>query len=369
MLLLPDLNRRLADIAENSSLQFADLAAGNIAGQQVRFKYTVETTAAAKSVVGVHAVDLPDRRYLIASITKPVVTMMAVQLGAEGRLSLNQPVSGFVEGFNRGPLRTITIRHLMTHTSGLPDMLPNNAELRMQYATLADFAEHTSRITPDFAAGTECRYSSMGIAVLAVIIEQLTNSQLPELLRQRLFTPLGMNSSWLGLPSDQAADLMSTVLPCELPPWQQQASDWNWNSRYWRTLGAPWGGMISTAEDLGRLAIMVLKRGASHIGEDVLRDATISACTRNQTRHMAALSEADRVQRPWGLGWRFNWPDHATCFSDFLPKSAIGHWGATGTMMWIDRHSERWCVILTNQSYENSQTVIQRMSNLIAASM
>ncbi len=369
MTLSSDLTHRLLTIAGNSSLQFADVAAGDQSGQQLRFTYTTASSADDERVAFAPEVNLPDRRYLIASITKPVVTMMAVQLATEGQLTLNQPVRDVVESFNRGPLRTITIRHLMTHTSGLPDMLPNNTELRMQHATLADFAEHTSRITPDFGAGTDCRYSSMGIAVLAVIIEQLTNSRLRELLHHRLFRPLDMNSSWLGLPTDQAADLMPTVVPCELPPWQQQASDWNWNSLYWRTLGAPWGGMISTAEDLGRMAVAMLKHGHSETGEDVLRDATIVACTRNQTQHMAALAEADRIQRPWGLGWRFNWPDHATCFSDFLPKSAIGHWGATGTMMWIDRRSERWCVILTNQPYEDSQTVIQRMSNLIATSM
>jgi CubicO group peptidase (beta-lactamase class C family) len=83
---------------------------------------------------------------------------------------------------------------------------------------------------------------------------------------------------------------------------------------------------------------------------------------------MNALPETDRVQRPWGLGWRLNWLDHSSCFSDFLPGSAFGHWGATGTMMWIDRKSLRWCVILTNQPYETSQTVIQKMSNCIAAS-
>ena len=368
MLPAPDLTQHLHDIAGNSSLQFADLAAGTAAGPAVRFRFTAATAASDKHSAFGEATKLPDRRYLIASITKPVVTMMAVQLAAEGRLSLNEPVRDFVEGFNRGPLRNITIRHLMTHTSGLPDMLPNNKELRMQHATLSDFVEHTSQITPDFVAGTDCRYSSMGIAVLAVIIEQLTNARLQELLHHRLFKPVGMNSSWLGLPAEQAADLMPTVLPCELPPWQQQAIDWNWNSHYWRTLGAPWGGMISTAEDLGRLAVAILRHGASQTGEQVLREATIKACTRNQTRHMAALSEADRVQRPWGLGWRFNWPDHATCFSDFLPKSAFGHWGATGTMLWIDRRSGRWCGILTNQPYEVSQTVIQRMSNLIATS-
>jgi CubicO group peptidase (beta-lactamase class C family) len=161
--------------------------------------------------------------------------------------------------------------------------------------------------------------------------------------------------------------LLPTTVPCELPPWQQPDSDWNWNSRYWRTLGAPWGGMISTVEDLGKLASMILRGGRDPAGDSILLNATVRTSTCNQTRHFSELAEADRVQRPWGLGWRFNWLDHSSCFSDFLPENAFGHWGATGTLMWIDPASDRWCVILSNQPYEDSQSVIQRMSSTVAA--
>ena len=364
---------QLGLIAEASSLGFADLAAGDLDSLQLRFRYTgsraisaslMPTESTNSSIVD--AFDIPDRRYLIASITKPVVGMLAVQLAVDGLLALNEPVRDYVEGFHRGPLRNITIRHLMTHTSGLPDMLPNNVELRVQHATLAEFVGATTRVTPDFSPGNDCRYSSMGIAVLAIIIERLRGNSIHELVRQHTFEPLEMSSSWLGLPTDQATRLMPTVVPSELPPGQQVDSDWNWNSRYWRSLGAPWGGMISTAEDLGRFARCLLAEGRSPQGEVVFSSAAVCAATKNQTRHMAGLPESDRVHRPWGLGWRFNWPDHSTCFSDFLPSRAFGHWGATGTLIWIDPKSRRWCVILTNQPHEESQSVIQRMSNVIA---
>jgi len=74
---------------------------------------------------------------------------------------------------------------------------PNNNELRAQQATLSDFVHHTIHMTPDFPPGTNSRYSSMGFAVLAVIIEQLTNASVHNLLAERLFTPLSMRSSWL----------------------------------------------------------------------------------------------------------------------------------------------------------------------------
>lgn len=355
------LPRDLTTILAGSAVQFADLSAGTAAGRSLHMQYSATKTAAAGTQ------NDSGRRYLIASITKPIVGMLAVQLASAGRLSLNEPVREFVDGFNRGPLRAITIRHLLTHSSGLPDMLLNNNDLRARHASLAEFVSETARVTPEFPAGTSCRYSSMGFAVLAEIIEQISETPLPELLRRDLFDPLQMQDSWLGIPSAEFEELQSTLMPCELPLWQQQAADWNWNSRYWRCLGAPWGGMTSTSNDLGRLAVCMLNQGTSPDHQPIIHPLVISSSTQNQTFHMSGLVESDRLHRPWGLGWRFNWPDHATCFSDFVSSEAYGHWGATGTLMWIDPKTQIWCVILTNQPYEVSQTVIQRLSNRITS--
>jgi CubicO group peptidase (beta-lactamase class C family) len=362
----------LHEIATKSSLKYADVAAGDAAGLQLRMRYTAPDLPATNSAGSpLDAAELPDRRYLIASITKPIVAMAAVQLAADGHFALTDPVRNHLPEFHRGPLRQITIRHLLTHTCGLPDMLPNNAELRAASATADDFVKATAEVTPDFAAGTDCRYSSMGFAVLAKIMESITHSKCAEHLQQAVFQPAGMQSSWLGLPTDAAKELMPTVLPCDLPIWQSSDSHWNWNSRYWRTLGVAWGGMMSTAEDLGRLATCLVNDEKSSLPEGksntVFSSAVVQSCLSNQTQHIAGLFEADRIQRAWGFGWRQNWLDHSATFSDFLSADAIGHWGATGTMMWIEPARSRWCVILTTQPYEESQTVIQRMSNVIAA--
>ena len=354
------LTRDLRTILAGSSVQFADISAGTVAGQTLHVEYSATEYGAAGTQ------NDSGRRYLIASITKPIVGMLAVQLASEGRLSLNEPVREFVEGFNRGPLRTITFRHLLTHTSGLPDMLLNNNELRARHASLAEFVSETAKVTPEFPAGTGCRYSSMGFAVQAEVIEKITQTPLPELLQRDLFAPLRMQDSWLGIPSAEFERMQSTLVPCELPIWQQQAPDWNWNSLYWRCLGAPWGGMTSTSNDLGRLAVCMLNQGTSTDHQTIIHPLVISSSTQNQTCYMSGLAESDRLHRPWGLGWRFSWHDHATCFSDFVSPETYGHWGATGTLMWIDPRTKIWCVILTNQPYEVSQTVIQRLSNRIA---
>jgi CubicO group peptidase (beta-lactamase class C family) len=306
-------------------------------------------------------------RYLIASLTKPVVSLLAVQLAAQGRFWLNEHLRTFRPDFRRGPLRTITLRHLLTHSSGLPDMLPENEQLRAAHASVADFATATAQQDPAFQPGSAISYCSMGFALLQSVIETTAAESLPQLLHNNLFTPLGMHNSWLGLPAANAATLLEQCLPCELPPGQSPETDWNWNSLYWRTLGAPWGGMTSSAADLGKLLGCIADNGRLAGGQQLIAPAVISASLSSQTRCMAALPAPDRESRPWGLGWRLNWPDHHGCFSDFLPAAAAGHWGATGTLMWVDLASGRWCVILTNQPFERSQRVIQQLSNLIAA--
>ncbi len=361
----------LSVIAAKSSLKYVDVAAGDAGGLKLRMQYTAQGSGVTSaSHAPLLAAEFPDRRYLIASITKPIVAMTAVQLAADGHLSLNDAVRDHLPEFHRGPLRQITIRHLLTHTSGLPDMLPQNTELRAAFATTQDFVNATAKIMPDFAAGTDCRYSSMGFAVLAAIIESITQSTCADHLRRNVLQPAGLHSTWLGLSSETADELMPTVLPCDLPLWQSADSAWSWNSRYWRTLGAAWGGMISTAEDLGRLATCLLNDGESESPglaiSNIWNRAVVRASLSNQTQHIAGLFEADRVQRAWGFGWRQNWLDHAATFSDFLAADAIGHWGATGTMMWIDPVTSRWCVILTTQPYEQSRSAIQRMSNVVA---
>ena len=362
---------KLHGILSDSSLKYADLSAGDASGLKLRVKYTGHGTGvAAQRGLPLLADELPDRRYLIASITKPIVAMTAVQLVAEGHFALNDAVRDHLPGFQRSSVRPITIRHLLTHTSGLPDMLPQNTELRAAAATTQDFANAAAEITPDFTAGTDCQYSSMGFAVLAAIIESITHTTCADHLLRKVLQPAAMHSTWLGLPLESVDQLFPTVLPCDLPIWQVANSAWSWNSRYWRTLGAAWGGMISTAEDLGRLATCLLNDGeAESLGSAanvIWKSGVVRTCLSNQTQHIAGLTEVDRILRARGFGWRKNWLDHAETFSDFLSADAIGHWGATGTMMWIEPETSRWCVILTTQPYEQSQSVIQRMSNVVA---
>lgn len=351
---------RLRQIAESSPLAHLDIDAGRVGGSAIQLQF--DRTDASATHTG-----SARRRFLTASLTKPVVALQVLQLVAEGVLCLSDRVSDHLPPFNRSGLRRLTVRHLLTHTSGLPDMLPDNEQLRASHASLQEFANGAATVTPGFEPGTDSRYSSMGFAVLAGLVERVTGRTLRQIMAADLFQALDLRSIWLGVPAD--GDELASVLPNELPSWQPPDCDWNWNSRYWRTLGAPWGGLISTAEDLGRLAQILLSDGRLSDGTAVISPATIRESFRNQTACFADIAEPTRRARGWGFGWRHNWPDHHACFGDLLPPDAVGHWGATGTLMWIDPRSATWAVLLTTTPWETSRLTLQRLSNVLATAL
>ncbi|MEY3174450.1 MAG: Esterase EstB [Planctomycetota bacterium] len=364
MLLSEQHTHRIERILQASQLCYADMAIGTATGISSWCSWRRDAGAETGRLL-MGELDPPAAHYLVASLTKPFVAVLAVQLAAEGWFWLNEPVRRFLPAFSRGPLRTITLRHLLTHTSGLPDMLPENEHLRARHAGVLEFAEAVSRIDPAFQPGTSLSYCSMGFAVLEAVIRGVVGRSLPQLLDELLVQPLGLRNSWLGLPAAEAPRMLEQTIACELPPSQPADSNWHWNSQYWRTLGAPWGGLISTTGDLGELLGMMLRGGSSVEGAQVLSFGVVEAAVSNQTQYIAGLGEQDRLRRPWGYGWRLNWLDHSGCFSDLLPADSFGHWGATGTVMWADRRSGSWGVVLTNQPWERSQGAIQRLSNVL----
>jgi CubicO group peptidase (beta-lactamase class C family) len=107
-----------------------------------------------------------DTIFLIASITKPIVCAAAVQLIEQGRLCLDDPVINVVPEFGACGKEGVTIRHLLTHTSGLPDMVPENHAFRAAHKPLAAFVARICELDLLFEPGTQISYQSCGIAML-----------------------------------------------------------------------------------------------------------------------------------------------------------------------------------------------------------
>ncbi|OAI57871.1 hypothetical protein AYO47_07325 [Planctomyces sp. SCGC AG-212-M04] len=307
----------------------------------------------------------PDDRFVIASLTKPVVAMGVLALVEQGRIGLNDRVSEYLPEYRDAPKRSTTIRHLLTHTSGLPDSLPNNFALRQAHAPLAEFVKGACEIGLDFPPGRGVQYQSLGYALLGEIINRVSGRPFGQFLKEAFFDPLGMESTTIG---PVAPKVSKPIVEIRVPAEMSGGDDWNWNSPYWQELGAPWGGMISTARDLARFCEMILGEGRLN-SVRVLSEASVRAATTNQLEYLRDVPEADRRTRPWGFGWRLNWPAHAACFADILPATAFGHWGATGTLFWMNRENQAAVVILSSQPVEKDRSPITKLSNAVAAAI
>ncbi|MBN9517163.1 beta-lactamase family protein [bacterium] len=303
-----------------------------------------------------------DALFLMASITKPVVYMAAMILVERGRLNLTDPVTRYVPEFAANGKGAVLVSHLFTHTSGLPDMLPNNAELRRRHADLPTFYAAAARDTTlAFAPGTNLSYQSMGTAVVADIVGRLSGVPVAEFVKREIFAPLGLASTRLGI----AGLDRDRVVRVQLQDYQV-GSDFHWNSRYWQDLGAPWGGMFSTPADFAVVLHLLLNGGAVG-GVRVLSPASVRMMTTNRLNDYPDLPEPLRRTQPWGLGWRLNHPGTPGSWGDLLGRDVFGHTGATGTLVWADPQTGGFAVILTNALREWAPWRLVHLSNAVAA--
>src|SRR4051812_34923486 len=111
-----------------------------------------------------------DALFLIASITKPVTVTAAMMLVERGLIALEEKVSAYVPAFAAKNKGEVQVRHRMPHTSGLPDMLPDNEKLRRAHKPLSAFVEGTCQVELAFPPGTRVSYQSMGTLMLAEVV-------------------------------------------------------------------------------------------------------------------------------------------------------------------------------------------------------
>ena len=307
----------------------------------------------------------PDALFLTASITKPVTVTALMMLVERGLLTLEDRVARFVPRFAANGKQDVQIRHLMTHTSGLPDMLPNNDMLRGGPSA----AQRLHRRGLQAAAAVSAGHARSATRAWAPPCwpRSCTRSPAPtcpSFCGKRSFGPLGMNDTSLGLQQPERRERIAAVRFSA----EQQKTDWNWNSPYWLGFGAPWGGMITSPADFARFCLMML--GGGSLGDTkLLSQATVRAMTANQLAAMPQVPEEDRRCKPWGLGWRLNWPAHSANFGDLLGPRTFGHWGATGTLCWMDPDSSAFLILFTTQPQEPDGRFLARISNLVAAAM
>lgn len=292
-----------------------------------------------------------DDVFLIASITKPMTAAGVMLLADRGELSLSDPAMKFLPEFSEGDRKQITIQHLLTHTSGLPDQLPHNSDLRKAHAPLSEFVAGAVKTPLLFTPGEKYSYQSMGILLAAEIAERITAEPFRDFLKRELFQPLGMTRTELGLGDFTVADTVRSQVEFAAPEagsGKPEARDWDWNSPYWRDLGSPWGGAHSTATDIELFLRSFL--GSDH---PVLKPATARSMIRNHTPGMSAAR---------GLGFQLG-----ADFGEDCSERTFGHGGSTGTRSWADPERGLSFVLLTSLPARMSgKTILDPVSNLVS---
>ncbi|MGI8917267.1 MAG: serine hydrolase domain-containing protein [Pyrinomonadaceae bacterium] len=291
--------------------------------------------------------------YDLASLTKPLVTgMLCAQLVEKGDLTLDSSVAHYLPEFERTDRQLITVRELLTHTSGLPAWRPlyvlaeNNRERAL--GVIANEAL-------EYKTGTRVVYSDLGFIVLGFLLERLTGTQLGELARTEIIEPLKLQDTFF----NPEMALQTGIAACETGnAYERQTALVSGGEHYssWREqviwgevhdgnsyfLGGVAGhaGLFSTAKETLRLATQFL----AHQSELLNADTCTELFTRNMTK---GLEEARSIS--WQLAQS---PESAAGLS--LPPDSFGHSGFTGTSCWIDPHHQRVFILLTNRTHARS---------------
>src|SRR6266567_407468 len=298
------------------------------------------------------AATAPATMYDIASLTKVVATTTLVAKLAEGDfavpLDLDAKIERYLPEWAGGPnpewRHRVTVRHLLTHTSGLPAFKEYWRTSKNKQDTLAKiFAEPL-----DYEPGTKEVYSDLGIILMAEIIERLTGRTLDDLAKNTIFSPLGMKDSMYKPPKNLWPSIAPTEIDNNLRHRLVQGEVHDENAF---AIGGVSGhaGVFSTAPDLAVFSQMLLNGGV-YAHQRILRRATIAQFTTPQQ-----LSGGTRT-----LGWAV--PTEGGSSGHYFFAHSFGHTGFTGTSIWIDPDRQLFVVLLTNRVHPTREnTKIQQV--------
>ncbi len=273
----------------------------------------------------------PDRTvYDLASLTKVVATTTAVMLLVEdGKMQLDAPVARYLPEFTSGEKARVTIRHLLTHTSGLP------AWAEISAPTPDGALGKAVRTSLVRGVGTQVEYSDIGFVLLYAAAERAAGEPLFRLIDRRVFGPLKMHATTYA--AGTGCGVCASTARNRGDAFQGKVHD-----PIARQLGGVSGnaGLFSTVHDLARFAAM-LAGGGELDGVRVLQAGTVREFTRRQP---GAGTRA--------LGW--DTAARAGVAGERISPSAFGHTGYTGTSIWIDPERGTWAVLLANRTYDSA---------------
>jgi uncharacterized protein YbbC (DUF1343 family) len=332
---------READLQQIDSIVQSEIEAGRIhgavveigQGNQVVYRHAFGYRALEPRRVAM----TPDTIFDLASLTKPVATAVAImQLRERGRIDLDAPVATYWPAFARNGKERITIRQLMTHYSGLaPDL-----DLRRKWTGYSTAMKMTADAKPLHPPGTHYEYSDINFEALGEVVRRVAKLPLDDYCRINIFTPLGMADTGFSPPARE----LNRIAPTEYVDGKLRIGEVHDPTAARMGGLAGHAGLFSTADDLAIFARMLLDGGRA--------GAVTILSARSIDEMMIPQSPVDAVDASHlrGLGWDLGAPLCANR-EQLLPVGSYGHFGFTGTMLWIDPVSSTYAIILTNRTY------------------
>jgi CubicO group peptidase (beta-lactamase class C family) len=272
----------------------------------------------------------------LASLTKVIGTTSAIlQLVDAGLVQLDAPATRYLPRWRAPGAERITVRHLLSHSAGLPAWRPLYKESWSAEEAIAQ----VYATGPDTTPGTRYVYSDLGFILLGELVREVSGLPLDSYLLARVFLPAGMTETRFHPPQLWR----SRTAPTEIDPWRQRHLRAEVHDENAWQLGAVAGhaGLFSTARDLTRFAQLLLRGGVvsepNGSASSVFGRATLAAF---QTRQ--SLGGAHRA-----LGWETPTGDNSG--GRRLSAQAFGHTGFTGTSLWVDPARDVFVLLLTNR--------------------
>lgn len=304
----------------------------------------------------------------IASITKPVTATAFMACVDRGLLGLGAPLAEMIpefarQGDDRPWRREVTPRHLLTHSSGLAGFSRDNLQLRQRHAPIDDFIESFYEEEVHFQPGRWHLYSSVGLGLIAECVGRAVkhggrSMDAYEGFTLDLLRELGLTEVAFR-PDDAQQERIAWVESTG-----QEGLDWEiGNSRYFRSLGFPWGGLYIRARDVLTFIESFLSRSRAHALSGESRKAMITqqvappdapAEIAPQQRDVTWDPNAPlRAHVAWGLGWQVKGDQPNDFMGTAAHATAFGHYGASGSIAWADPEEELAAVLLTNRAWQS----------------
>lgn len=298
--------------------------------------------------------------FQLHSMTKPIVAIAAMILAEEGKLAINSPVEKYLPEFRsmwvvdhedplsrslKRPSRPITLRDLMTHTSGLPlNPPPGIGELHgALHKTLNEAVLVISQQPLAFDPGTKWMYSNTGIAALERVIEVVSEMPFETFLARRIFQPLGMKDTFFSPPKESYGRIPTAYILKDGKPHKYVEDPLGEGAMKFR-VGAkyplPEGGLFSTASDLFILCQMMLNRGRYN-DVRILSPNSVETMTRNHSGDLPASAP--------GIGAGLGWTVARDAAAAPLTLGTFGHGGRYGTYFFVDPSKDMMGIFLIHR--------------------